>query len=447
MAVTQYVGARYVPVFADPLEWSNTREYEPLTIVLHNSNSYTSRQAVPTGINISNETYWALTGNFNAQIMQMQTQVNKNTQDIADLKEGETDSWNLILGDSWGDTTRSDAFSQWAKDLISYFPNTKSFCVSGATVSQFSAQVTAASNDSLFSNSEVRKIIVVGGVNDFNRGNAINSTVDSFLASVKSTFVNADITFLCNCPNPTCSVDDSYRHTIDEFYGWFENNFDNAVNLANFLPSNRYFTFTDTGYSYASYHLSTTGNAKMFNIGKAIILGTSLLSLPIDNLRTDNTKLWLGRITYDSSLKVGKLSNPTGYLTAASLSSENLPNVAYYVPVSGRYDNVTNGHMELILLIKKTDVNSYNGFYGPAHVLSGSTLADAATLPLGINKVDINLYSAKVQNTLGDNNFQIEIEGTTYVILYYITMTSAIDSTTINLVRGPFVTMDTVNVY
>lgn len=75
MAVTQYVGARYVPVFADPLDWSNTREYEPLTIVLHNSNSYTSRQAVPTGIDISNEDYWALTGNFNAQIQGMQQQI------------------------------------------------------------------------------------------------------------------------------------------------------------------------------------------------------------------------------------------------------------------------------------------------------------------------------------------------------------------------------------
>ena len=54
MAVTQYVGARYVPLFADPLEWDKTRAYEPLTIVYHNGNSYTSRQYVPVGIEITN---------------------------------------------------------------------------------------------------------------------------------------------------------------------------------------------------------------------------------------------------------------------------------------------------------------------------------------------------------------------------------------------------------
>lgn len=66
--VRQYIGARYVPLFADPAEWSNTRAYEPLTIVIHNGNSYTSRQYVPTGIDINNNEYWALTGNYNAQV-------------------------------------------------------------------------------------------------------------------------------------------------------------------------------------------------------------------------------------------------------------------------------------------------------------------------------------------------------------------------------------------
>lgn len=66
--VRQYVGARYVPVFADPLEWSSTQGYEPLTVVLHEGNSYTSRQSVPVGIDINNTAYWAETGNYNAQI-------------------------------------------------------------------------------------------------------------------------------------------------------------------------------------------------------------------------------------------------------------------------------------------------------------------------------------------------------------------------------------------
>ena len=75
MAVTQYVGARYVPLFAEPLEWDRNTAYEPLTIVYNNGNSYTSRQYVPTGTDINNEAYWALTGNYNAQIEQYRAEV------------------------------------------------------------------------------------------------------------------------------------------------------------------------------------------------------------------------------------------------------------------------------------------------------------------------------------------------------------------------------------
>ena len=68
--VTQYVGARYVPLFADPLDWNSKREYEPLTIVLYQGASYTSRQYVPVGIDINNEQFWVVTGNYNAQVEQ-----------------------------------------------------------------------------------------------------------------------------------------------------------------------------------------------------------------------------------------------------------------------------------------------------------------------------------------------------------------------------------------
>lgn len=75
MSVIEYIGARYVPILATPIEWSSSIEYEPLTIVTHLGNSYTSRQAVPTGIDISNDTYWALTGNYDAQTEQYRQEV------------------------------------------------------------------------------------------------------------------------------------------------------------------------------------------------------------------------------------------------------------------------------------------------------------------------------------------------------------------------------------
>lgn len=75
MAVTQYIGARYVPLFADPMQWDSTKTYEPLTVVYNGGNSYTSKQYVPAGIQIDDDAYWALTGNYNAQIEQYRAEV------------------------------------------------------------------------------------------------------------------------------------------------------------------------------------------------------------------------------------------------------------------------------------------------------------------------------------------------------------------------------------
>lgn len=64
----QYIGARYVPKFADPIAWDKNNSYEGLTIVTYLNNSYTSKKAVPAGTEITNSEYWAVTGNYNAQV-------------------------------------------------------------------------------------------------------------------------------------------------------------------------------------------------------------------------------------------------------------------------------------------------------------------------------------------------------------------------------------------
>ena len=103
MPVRQYIGARYVPLFATPLEWDKSRSYESLTIVYHQGNSYTSKQAVPAGIEIADESYWALTGNYNAQIEQYRNEVTAydnritTTQDTADSAKTSADAANAAV--------------------------------------------------------------------------------------------------------------------------------------------------------------------------------------------------------------------------------------------------------------------------------------------------------------------------------------------------------------
>ena len=79
---SQYVGARYVPKFAEPIEWDTERGYESLTIVTYKGESYTSKCPVPPGIDIKNERYWALTGAYNAQVEEYKNQVKDLSQQV-----------------------------------------------------------------------------------------------------------------------------------------------------------------------------------------------------------------------------------------------------------------------------------------------------------------------------------------------------------------------------
>lgn len=68
-----YIGMRYVPLFDGA--WDNAKSYEALTIVEYGNNTYTSKRPVPVGTLPTDTTYWALTGNYNGQIANLQTEI------------------------------------------------------------------------------------------------------------------------------------------------------------------------------------------------------------------------------------------------------------------------------------------------------------------------------------------------------------------------------------
>ena len=83
MATNRYIGARYVPIFAG--DWDNTIAYDPLTIVSYQGDSYTSKGYVPTGVAITNESYWVKTGNFNQQLANLDDRVESAENEIQEL--------------------------------------------------------------------------------------------------------------------------------------------------------------------------------------------------------------------------------------------------------------------------------------------------------------------------------------------------------------------------
>ena len=99
-----YVGHRYGPVL-DDTGWDNTKEYEPLTIIQYQGDSYVSRTYVPKGIDINNKDYWYSIGVYNAQVASyrqrvddveagfntIKTNVTENTNEIGDINTTITD--------------------------------------------------------------------------------------------------------------------------------------------------------------------------------------------------------------------------------------------------------------------------------------------------------------------------------------------------------------------
>lgn len=87
MGVNQYIGARYVPKFSDKNggDWDNSYTYEALEIVKNGMDYYTAKIPVPTGVDISNTTYWVLTGNYNGAINSIWDAIHKIQADFSNI--------------------------------------------------------------------------------------------------------------------------------------------------------------------------------------------------------------------------------------------------------------------------------------------------------------------------------------------------------------------------
>ena len=148
MANRQYVGARYVPKFANPVEWDNVRQYEPLTIVTHLGNSFTSKKPVPAGVDIGNTEYWVNTGNYNEQVATYQQQVTALSERVAGLYMATISMKNPPAGLAACDPTGTMDCADAAQAIINYARNNKqAVMVDG--VFKIEKTLTLASGDTL----------------------------------------------------------------------------------------------------------------------------------------------------------------------------------------------------------------------------------------------------------------------------------------------------------
>lgn len=110
----EYKGNRYVPKIHG--QWDKELEYEPLTVVLHEGNSYTSKNIVPIGIEITNSLYWVCTGDYNAQVAQYKVDLTNKMNDVIQKVNDE-----LASQDETITNTVNGAISGAKKDIQKQF--------------------------------------------------------------------------------------------------------------------------------------------------------------------------------------------------------------------------------------------------------------------------------------------------------------------------------------
>ena len=319
MATTQYIGARYVPIIVG--EWDKTRTYEPLMVVTYQGASYTSRQYVPAGIEITNESYWVLSANYNAQVEAYRKEIRdilpydetptegstkgvtsdgiKKAIDtaITDLQVGTeklADNAVTTAKIKNGNITRNkirnpyvgiigDSFSVLNDKWVNYFADITGRPVINKAVSRagfttgvnFYEQLNNLKNDTNFENCDT--IIVFGGVNDWNNAkssvNAMESAFSDFLDNYKSINNAPKLIFAFG------TIGKSNQYIYNGYANWYNGCINSMRKLGipgivDYVPSWSISTNQHEFFRDDNLHPTTIGNKEIASYFASILNGT-----------------------------------------------------------------------------------------------------------------------------------------------------------------------------
>lgn len=366
-----YIGNRYVPVFANPIQWDDQREYEPLTIVMNNGASYTSRIYVPIGTPLSDSTFWVKTGNYNAQVEEYANEVEQLAEDFETFKgdinsaistlngrvddcETNISSLDSELGDltdsvddirvrvelgkvvcigdsylegytasgnvtSWGDILATILGKSVGTDLYKFYQggcgfyttnNSKNF---GTLLNEAYIALNGVANT-------VGAVIVLGGANDPNNSN-VTTNIETFVNNAKTYFPNASVyygygsTFVETTPYNVMGVYSRYQQSTKGIF---------MGNLAKILTA-----YSDIYYSSDYRHPNANGQKMLAKLIVQCLKGCGVEPISRDN-RTVATNIvesiaggiWR-RYCYDNTHK--NFEEPTSHTSNNTVLLDTIP--------------------------------------------------------------------------------------------------------------------------
>ena len=207
MANNVYIGSRYVPIFDGT--WDNTKVYEPLTIVEYGNSSYTSKKQVPAGTLPTNTTYWALTGNYNGQIANLDSRLTTAEEEIDVLQTSRRKF--ILIGDSFGYGVVGGGAAQgtgWLQGFANHQPAGTTFFLNAAEVGELEGvagfcstlpfltilQTIKTTKLGTTSPEEITDIVVLGGTNDYGAGASaadLKNAIRDFMTYANANFPKA----------------------------------------------------------------------------------------------------------------------------------------------------------------------------------------------------------------------------------------------------------------
>ena len=286
-SIRQYIGARYVPKFIDD-PWTDTIQYEELSVVSVGGTSYISGERVPIGTPISDRNYWHIYGASSGAIINLQNQIDDmNDGNVPGSLQAQIDgntSEILALANKtnpnnkkfWyiGDSFLYDA-NGWGTAIDNFLGKTDSLKTADGgmgfnKVGQIYGYNIPDLINTITPDSNITDVIVIAGTNDCTSANFnVSANVAQTIANIKSKLPNAKIWFGFN---------GTYLKTG---YSDYPNRFgyvgDVEYNIKNGAKGNNVSYMRSVGYSMqwsalcldsAGVHLTPTGYELM---GRAII--------------------------------------------------------------------------------------------------------------------------------------------------------------------------------
>lgn len=314
----QYVGARYVPKIMG--EWNKALQYEALSVVTYMGNSFTSKVPVPANIDISNQSYWVNTGNYNAQVENYRKETAQLTNSLNDeiMNRKNADKDNILwIGDSYS-VNYNHKLPNGVRDMLNA-KNWYEYSKGGAgfagawSGANFNDLIELAKKEMSASQKEMIKYVyIVGGANDSSFSwSDVKSKVISTVKNARDSFPNAQVCFIfASCAYTT------YMDLLTKTKNICN---DNLMPCIFAMP---YYYLSGTFYNTDNLHYTEAATNYIISVISGLLLGSSYIPTLAVDIGKTCFEGWKTRNQLQVSAPNGVLNISTPYMMLSKDTAE-----------------------------------------------------------------------------------------------------------------------------